>query len=181
MRGRKGARRQPPAFTALPALKPNQPTQSNPVPMRLSTTLCGGIGSLREAQTLAQHQSANQRGNPRADMHHRSAGEIEHGILPPERPVEETAFAPNHMGQRKIDDRYPKQGKYKIGAEFHPLGHRAANERRRDDGKHHLEQHKTLGRDGWRIGRVGAAATPRSRKCCSGLPKNAFPSPKAIL
>src|SRR5208283_4234823 len=34
-----------PAFTALPALKPNQPTQSRPVPIRLSTTLCGGIGS----------------------------------------------------------------------------------------------------------------------------------------
>ena len=34
-----------PALTALPALKPNQPTQSKPVPIRLSTTLCGGIGS----------------------------------------------------------------------------------------------------------------------------------------
>src|SRR5512138_979884 len=34
-----------PALTALPALNPNQPTQSRPVPTRLSTTLCGGIGS----------------------------------------------------------------------------------------------------------------------------------------
>src|SRR6476620_10151910 len=30
---------------ALPALKPNQPTQRSPVPTRLRTTLWGGIGS----------------------------------------------------------------------------------------------------------------------------------------
>src|SRR5579862_8006184 len=34
-----------PALTALPALNPNQPNQSKPAPIRLSTTLCGGIGS----------------------------------------------------------------------------------------------------------------------------------------
>src|SRR5262249_42444886 len=30
-----------PAVNALPALNPNQPTHSNPVPMSESTTLCG--------------------------------------------------------------------------------------------------------------------------------------------
>ena len=34
-----------PAHRALPALKPNQPTHRSPVPIRLSTTLCGGMGS----------------------------------------------------------------------------------------------------------------------------------------
>src|SRR6266508_1781458 len=34
-----------PAESALPALKPNQPTHSMQAPMKLSTTLCGGIGS----------------------------------------------------------------------------------------------------------------------------------------
>src|SRR5450755_4136187 len=34
-----------PADNALPALNPNHPTQSMPAPMKLSTTLCGGIGS----------------------------------------------------------------------------------------------------------------------------------------
>ena len=33
-----------PAFNALPALKPNHPTQSRQAPMKLSTTLCGGMG-----------------------------------------------------------------------------------------------------------------------------------------
>src|SRR6478736_3312439 len=34
------------AATALPALKPYQPTHSMPVPTIQRTTLCGGIGSL---------------------------------------------------------------------------------------------------------------------------------------
>src|SRR3569833_770870 len=34
-----------PAFTALPAFNLNHPTHSRPVPIRLSTTLCGSIGS----------------------------------------------------------------------------------------------------------------------------------------
>src|SRR5579859_2621576 len=35
----------PPAFSALPALNPNHPTHSKPVPISESTTLCGTIGS----------------------------------------------------------------------------------------------------------------------------------------
>src|ERR1700690_1985152 len=34
-----------PAFSALPALKPNQPTHNKPAPINESTTLCGIIGS----------------------------------------------------------------------------------------------------------------------------------------
>src|SRR5687768_3584437 len=33
-----------PALTALPALKPNQPTQSIEAPMTVSARLCGGMG-----------------------------------------------------------------------------------------------------------------------------------------
>src|SRR5262245_18374958 len=35
----------PEAATALPALNPNQPTQSKQAPIKLSTRLCGFIGS----------------------------------------------------------------------------------------------------------------------------------------
>src|SRR3954465_3171742 len=35
----------PPAARALPALKPNHPTHRRHAPTKLSTTLCGGIGS----------------------------------------------------------------------------------------------------------------------------------------
>src|SRR5881397_1171061 len=38
--------------TALPALKPYQPTQSIPVPTMQSTMLCGGIGSLPKPTRL---------------------------------------------------------------------------------------------------------------------------------
>src|SRR2546423_7251655 len=37
----------PLAASAEPALKPNQPNQSSPAPMRTSGTLCGEIGTLR--------------------------------------------------------------------------------------------------------------------------------------
>ena len=36
----------PLAARALPALKPNHPTHNRHAPTKLSTTLCGGIGSL---------------------------------------------------------------------------------------------------------------------------------------
>ena len=35
-----------PALNALPALNPNQPTHKRHAPMKLITTLCGGVGSL---------------------------------------------------------------------------------------------------------------------------------------
>src|SRR5271163_1247357 len=36
----------PPAARALPALKPNHPTQRRHAPMKLRTTLCGGMATL---------------------------------------------------------------------------------------------------------------------------------------
>src|SRR5580765_4042533 len=42
----------PSAATALPALKPYQPTQSMPVPTMQRTMLCGGIGSLPKPMRL---------------------------------------------------------------------------------------------------------------------------------
>src|SRR5205085_3314926 len=53
----------PSAATALPALKPYQPTQSMPVPTMQSTILWGGIGSLPNPRRLPrrmQRISADQ-------------------------------------------------------------------------------------------------------------------------
>src|SRR5580704_16212339 len=36
----------PPELRALPALNPNHPTHNRQAPIKLSTTLCGGISSL---------------------------------------------------------------------------------------------------------------------------------------
>src|SRR5512137_1979060 len=42
----------PSAATALPALKPYQPTHSMPVPIEQSTMLCGGMGSFGKPSRL---------------------------------------------------------------------------------------------------------------------------------
>ena len=53
----------PSAASALPALKPYQPTQSMPVPTMQSTRLCGAIFSLpnpRRGPRMMQRTSADQ-------------------------------------------------------------------------------------------------------------------------
>src|ERR1700739_148487 len=42
--GTKALEGNPPACNALPALNPNQPTQSRQAPIKLKTRLCGGMG-----------------------------------------------------------------------------------------------------------------------------------------
>src|SRR5262249_30666229 len=46
------------ALSALPALKPNHPVQSNPAPTRQSGRLCGGIGSLPRPRRLPSKMAA---------------------------------------------------------------------------------------------------------------------------
>ena len=67
----------PLAAIALPALKPNQPTQSMPAPVTVVGRLCGGMGVRRKTAAIAEHQRGHQRRHARIDMHHRAAGEIE--------------------------------------------------------------------------------------------------------
>src|SRR5215468_12454426 len=46
------------ALSALPALKPNQPVQSRPAPIRQSGRLCGGIGSFPNPRRLPSISAA---------------------------------------------------------------------------------------------------------------------------
>src|SRR5438046_3017230 len=46
-----------PAERALPALKPNHPTQSRQAPTKLSTTLCGGIGCFGNPRRLPRYSA----------------------------------------------------------------------------------------------------------------------------
>src|SRR5512142_267755 len=46
-----------PALSALPALKPNQPTHSRQAPMKLSTTLCGGMASCGYPKRLPRYNA----------------------------------------------------------------------------------------------------------------------------
>src|SRR6188768_1301215 len=54
----------PSAATALPALKPYQPTQSMPVPIEQSTMLCGGIGSLGKPRRLPRSRHKTRADQP---------------------------------------------------------------------------------------------------------------------
>src|SRR5947209_7227249 len=53
-----------PALTALPALNLNQPNQSNPAPIKLSTTLWGGIGSLGKPARLPRTRAQTNAETP---------------------------------------------------------------------------------------------------------------------
>src|SRR6185369_10578091 len=52
------------ALSALPALKPNQPVQSRPAPMRQSGRLCGGIGSFPNPRRLPRIKAATSAEKP---------------------------------------------------------------------------------------------------------------------
>ena len=67
----------PPAFKALPALKPNQPTQSSAAPDGRVGQVVRRHRLAAVAQPLAQQQGADQRRNAGADVHHRAAGEVQ--------------------------------------------------------------------------------------------------------
>src|SRR5271169_4528460 len=53
-----------PAASALPALNPNQPTQSKQAPIVLSTTLCGGMGSLGNPKRLPRYNAQTSAETP---------------------------------------------------------------------------------------------------------------------
>lgn len=61
-------------------------------------------------------------------MHHRPAGEVEDRDRSAQRPVEEAALAPNHVGQRKVHDRHPEPREQQVRREPDALGDRATDQ-----------------------------------------------------
>src|SRR5580658_606028 len=53
-----------PAANALPALNPNQPTHSKHAPMKLSTTLCGGIATFGYASRFFKYSAQTSAETP---------------------------------------------------------------------------------------------------------------------
>jgi hypothetical protein len=49
---------------------------------------------------------------------------------------------------------HPQHHEQDVSLEFHPFRNRAADQRRRDDGEHHLKEHEALLRDGRRVVRI---------------------------
>ena len=100
---------------------------------------------LAEADALAEHERGDQRRDAGGDVHDRAAGEVERAQL-----VEPAAGAPDPVRDRVVDERRPEQAEEHERLEALALGERAGDQRRRDDGEHHLEDH-----EGW-CGIVGA-------------------------
>src|SRR6185437_6330425 len=72
-----------PALTALPALNPNQPTHNNPVPIKLSTTLCGSIGSRGNPMRLPSINAHTKADTPELTCTTIPPAKSSTGYLPP--------------------------------------------------------------------------------------------------
>ena len=101
----------PSAATALPALKPYQPTHSMPVPTMVSTRLCGRKRALAEAHALAEDEAEDQRRPAGGHVHDRAAGEVDRldRRLGVPDAVHEAVDAPHHVGEREVDDEHPQR------------------------------------------------------------------------
>ena len=125
MRGHESARGQTDRRRArVPALNPNQPTHSRHAPMKLSTTLCGGIGSPRITDALAQIQRAHQRRDAGRDVHHRSARKVQAWELAAAKHSAGRP-CPTPCGPSGIHHERPQHSEYHHRAELHPLRERA--------------------------------------------------------
>ena len=94
---------EPLAASALPPLKPNQPTHSMPAPITVSGMLCGGIATCGKPLPLAEHQRGDQRGHAGVHVHDDAAGEIHHAEL------REPAAAPHPVAHGQVDQQQPQR------------------------------------------------------------------------
>src|SRR6185295_6722903 len=112
---------------------------------------------LGKTNALTQVNRANQGGKTRSNMHDGSAREIECGKASAQRRVQKSAGAPNHVGQRKIDDGNPQGTEKNHRTELHALSKGAGNQGRRDNREHQLKQHESLLRNRSGIDRIRRA------------------------
>ena len=90
----------PLAASAEPALKPNQPNHSMPVPSSTNGMLAGVVRLLRQVDlAAAEDHRAGQRREARRHVHDRAAREVEHAPL-----CEEALGVPGPVGQRRVDE-----------------------------------------------------------------------------
>ena len=132
----------PLAASAEPALNPAQPNHRMPVPRIVSGRLCGCMPSLGQPLRLPRMMHERQGRGTGVDVHHRAAGEVERTHLG------DPAAAPHPVGDGRVDDEEPDADEHGVGAELEPVGGRAGDQRRRDDGEGHLEGGEEDDRDG---------------------------------
>ena len=100
----------------------------------------------REARPPANDQRHHERGNPRRHVHHGPSRKIQGAEV-----VEPSVLAPHPVGNGIIDERGPHESEHHEGRKLDSLRIRPRDERRCDDGEHHLEEHVELVGDGGRV------------------------------
>ncbi len=116
---------------------------------------------------LAYVQHGGQSGNAGDVVHYDAAGEIEHA------PFLEHASTPNHVDEREIDEGQPSGKEQHVRLERDAIGERAGDERRSDNGEHHLIGDEDKCRDGvvWR----GRAQVDSAQECVVEVADDAVP------
>jgi hypothetical protein len=81
---------------------------------------------------FADVENGSERGDSRDVVHDDPAGKILHS------PFRQDPTTPNHVDKRKVDKDQPRGQKQHVGLEGDAVGECAGDQRRRDDGEHHL-------------------------------------------
>ena len=93
-----------------------------------------GHQSFGRTLAFADEDRGDQGGCASGDVHDDAAGKVEDAHR-----AEEAGLAPNHMGDRHVDQQTPQAAEPHDGREFHAFGKGADKESRRNDGEGHLE------------------------------------------
>ena len=89
---------------------------------------------------LPRNDAQNQRRPTGGHVHHGAAGEIDRfdlGVRVPDA-VHEAVDAPDHVGEREINDEHPERDEQQDRGELHAFGDGADDQRRSDDREHQL-------------------------------------------
>ena len=99
-------------------------------------------------------------------MDHGAAGKVDRlddRITVPDT-VHEAGHAPDHVGQREVDDEHPDRDEEQNRGELHAFGDRADDQRRGDDREHHLIHRKHVLRNPVGVIGVGRAGDALQEK-----------------
>ena len=131
----------PPAVSAEPALKPNQPNHRRPGAEDGHRHVMGLLAVAIHVAP-ADHERDDERRDARADVDDRAAGEVEGAEL--EQPAIDR---PHPVGDRRVDEDRPQDREENEGTEPLALGEGASDEGRRDRREHQLEHREQHERD----------------------------------
>ena len=121
------------AASALPALKPNQPTQSNAGAGHRHREVVRRHLRARKAVALADHQRRHERRDACVHVHDGAAGEVA------EAHRGEPAAAPHPVRDRQIHDDQPQDREQQHASETRAFREPADDQSRRDDRERQLE------------------------------------------